>query len=796
MEPKNYKLIYLLLDIILLLALAYSLTNNYIEPNLELDSNAEDIKINDIPVNDVYELEFLVDQHKIGDTVAVEYVVDHKLYKTSVILTPYYDSSLRWILLLTVFVYVIIAIYVIRARFADYVSRVFHNASFSVALLTSMTWCGLNHTSLPVDFLSRLLYDTAYLFLGINLLRFSLVFPREKKLNKSKLIPFLHVLILAIILIIAYHLIPSGKTPLDSFRDYWIIHQLVVIPVFIMLVLASLVMIFHSYVAYKGSIERQKIRWILIGLFIALFNFVFLWLIPDHTDLYKPFMNEGLMYLLTLPAPISIFIAIIKYRAFNIDFLISKTTLLAIFSTIIFGLYGLLLIIFRFENFNLTYMIVAAISVLIFNIFKKKIDALIERVLFREKFRQRQINEKYSVLINDSLSVKDAVEALYDFIKDSGLAAKFELTVADIEKMNVLHHKNGKELHLPFDYNELNKQLKNNPLYSDSKVVIADKNSVESDLKVIPQDITVFADSHYKLFIISISADRNLALITCLGVSPKRVKFGREEIDNLSVKTNSVINIIYKITMMKQIVEKDAENSRLTELNDLKSWFVSNVSHELKTPLTSIRLFSELLDTDGKPDAARNKEYLGVIQQECDRLTRKINNLLDFSKIEKGLKSYTFHILDLREIILHSLKILENDLAQNNFATETSFPEEKILINGDKDSLIEVFTNLISNSIKYSDEDKHISIKINNRGDMYNIIFEDKGIGIPAEDTANIFEPFFRVRNERTSNQSGTGIGLSIVKNIITSHNGSITAVSNNGRGTRFIIQLPAGEIK
>lgn len=230
----------------------------------------------------------------------------------------------------------------------------------------------------------------------------------------------------------------------------------------------------------------------------------------------------------------------------------------------------------------------------------------------------------------------------------------------------------------------------------------------------------------------------------------------------------------------------------IREMERMKTNFVSQVSHELRTPLTSIKGFIATLleDTEGYYDRETQREFYTIIDSECDRLTRLINDLLNVSRIESGAPmSVNWKVLDLVEL---AYKVIQ---AQKSYATDHEFaveaPPDFPRIMADPDKMDQVFTNLVNNAIKYSPQGGLVGLRFEEAGERVRVCVEDHGIGIPPEHLERVFERFHRVDNQDTRQQSGTGIGLFLVKNLVEAHHGKIWAESRLGEGSRFVFELP-----
>jgi signal transduction histidine kinase/tetratricopeptide (TPR) repeat protein len=226
----------------------------------------------------------------------------------------------------------------------------------------------------------------------------------------------------------------------------------------------------------------------------------------------------------------------------------------------------------------------------------------------------------------------------------------------------------------------------------------------------------------------------------------------------------------------------------------LKSEFVSNVTHELKTPLALIRLFGETLEMDQVKDAEKRKEFSGIIARESQRLSYLIDNVLNFSKIESGQKEYTFAKEDLVKVVSSTLEAYKFYLKDHGFEIDVSVPEGPVFVSIDKDAISQALLNLLSNAEKYSIERKYIGVKVSLKDEEVWIVVEDKGPGIPKTGLKQIFDKFYRGEHGAARDVQGSGLGLTIVKHIVENHGGRITVESEEGKGSRFTIILPVEE--
>ena len=229
--------------------------------------------------------------------------------------------------------------------------------------------------------------------------------------------------------------------------------------------------------------------------------------------------------------------------------------------------------------------------------------------------------------------------------------------------------------------------------------------------------------------------------------------------------------------------------TRIKEIDRLKTEFVSTVSHEFRTPLTSIRGFTEIL-LARNIEASRQKMFLNIINKEAKRLARLIEDLLDISKIESEEFSLKLSPCDPRKIIYEGINIVKGGLKKGQ-SIELEYDGAVPELNVDYDKMVEVVSNLLTNAIKYSGENRKIIVSCKNTGAGVVMSFKDQGIGISKDDINWIFDKFYRSNDDSVMKVPGTGLGLSIVKKIVEHHDGTIEVESEKNIGSTFIVTLP-----
>ncbi len=240
------------------------------------------------------------------------------------------------------------------------------------------------------------------------------------------------------------------------------------------------------------------------------------------------------------------------------------------------------------------------------------------------------------------------------------------------------------------------------------------------------------------------------------------------------------------------ILIKDITKER--ELDAMRREFISNVSHELKTPLTSIHGYAETLLDDDLSDVEMAKHFLSIIEAESARMSRLINDLLDLQKMEEGKTTFNFEEVEISEVIGYVSRIVK-PMAESLKVNMEVECETDATVNGDFDRLVQAILNLTDNAIKYTSQKekgtKKVKLSCQVNENECTVSIKDTGPGIPENAIPRLFDRFYRVDKARSRKVGGTGLGLSIVKMIVDKHKGRIEVSSEEGNGTEFKIHLP-----
>lgn len=267
----------------------------------------------------------------------------------------------------------------------------------------------------------------------------------------------------------------------------------------------------------------------------------------------------------------------------------------------------------------------------------------------------------------------------------------------------------------------------------------------------------------------------------------------------IEVLSGNSKNSIYRVTatninhnsMHVGVVLLIQDITDIKQLEQMRTEFIANVSHELKTPVTSIKGFVETLQHIDIEDRNTREKFLHIIDMEADRLTRLINDILSLSELECKDRVVIVTTLDIVNLIEQVVTIMQNQAEQKRIQLKFKYSNPVIWMEGNGDDLRQMMINLIDNAIKYTREGGRVDVEVESLYDQVGIYVKDNGIGISEDQMSRIFERFYRVDKGRSRKMGGTGLGLAIVKHIVKSMEGNIEVDSKVGEGTSFYIHIP-----
>ena len=739
------------------------------------------------------DVEFLTDHKKIGDLVELKIKRDEATFSATVPLEKFYSARYLAVQSLAAALYFFLAILVLVKRPGDSVARSFHWLSMATAVMIMSTWASYDIGPKGFGHAIQLLDLAANAAVPVLFMGFSFVFPRRNDWALKKLLPLtqgLAVVLLAWMMITflsaalppsvtAYH---RFLVAFDALRWYFSLALIIGLGSFVL-----------AYSRSKDGSERRQIRWVLMGLGISIAGFILLWRIP-YVVLRQPLISAEMVVLLSTAAPIAFAIAIVRYRLMDIDLIFFRSTVYFIVISFLLAIYSVIIGAVALLSEELTIPVVliasalaATVVAVLFEPTRQRIRRFVDRSFFKIRYdyevAQRELGEE----ISQCATIPQLGELVIRRLRGLMLLEQVGLIMrpAPDEPFEVVFQHDGELFREPQLFSFLEQQP------ATQRLPLAPDDQSEPGARYAPADPDHFRKLGLAL-LNPISSEGN-EIMGYLALGPKMdgTRFYVEDFDLLNTIGTQLGQAAERIRLHERLVLEHAETTRLKELNRLKSDFVSSVSHELQTPLTSIKMFAELLREKSKAGSGKTREYLDVIVGESDRLTARIQNVLDFARVERGVREYNFQTVDLDQLVSKVIESMRYQLNMQEFKVQADLRLKDKVLMADADAVSEALTNLITNAIKYSRDVKEITIATFERDGRLGVSVADEGIGIDESDRKAIFEPFYRSAKDGIRRGSGTGLGLPLVSHTMAAHRGSIELESEPGAGSTFTLLFP-----
>jgi signal transduction histidine kinase len=734
--------------------------------------------------------EFLAELSQIGDQANITYKRENEIHSTLITILPYYPSY-RYVITI-IFVGLVtwcVGVFILIKGPPSLSTTILHFTLVALAISTMMT----NGTIAPAElrvYLARAVFFIFYMVTVAGFFFFSTLFPKpqSKRILSKALIIFTPVSILVLILIY-YHLKAIYFMGIEDFVRSQIAFDIFHLSIYAFVGGAAFNFI-HALKKSQIEDERARIKLILWGVIIGATPFLLFSVLPQLSD-SSAVVREEFTLIFLLVIPLTFTLAIVKYQLFNIDILINRTIVYSVLTLLLGSIYIITIMVVIsliggeavFDEY-LFILLTTLVVAIIFNPLRTRIQKVIDEVFFTARTNFRKAISDIAQELHKSLSSDDMFHRLIRILQ------KFVRT-----KNMVLYSYSNGLLHIEAYYGDIankNIPISQTRAYSlaHSAQIYAVPKKIQSYSKDIDYSKSDFlTKSDFALCMPLIGGSKEL--LGLFFTNPLHPRFIEEEIDLLITGCTQAAEILDRLLLQEKIIVEKEEKKRLKDLNEIKSYFVSSVSHEFQTPLTSIKMFAELLQDEGALSKDTQKDYLETIEGESERLSRMVKNVLDFSKIERGVKEYHFSKINVKDIIKTVIRLMKYQLEQHAFKVDLNLIDQDIYLTADPDALIASLTNLISNAIKYSREEKYLSISISLTQEMLRICVEDKGVGISEEDQKHIFETFYRSRDDSIKAVGGVGLGLALVKHVVDAHKGKIELKSTPNKGTSFCIILP-----
>ena len=751
-------------------------------------------RIDGIPVETPGEVEFFLEAYRIGDIVQVD--VDPAAGRSPVTVQLVGNSSVLSIIMDVVIALIIVALGAVVYLFRpdEQASVIFHVATLTLAAALMGTKTIYAVHPMWLGYTLCLFFFVAYTTIPVLFAHFTLVFPAVRWRAHWRWMIRLYAAagVIAVWQAVSY-LGAAHAHSIELFRASTGDSAFMNVFVFVFLLFG----VCNFIVSYRNATalsEKKRLRWILYGLSIGPAPFIFLWVLPQ-AFLRSPWVPESIFKLFLLLIPITFSVSIVKYRLMDIDVIINRSAVYAIVIGVLLVVYaGIVGIIARFVSVwtvqsSLTVSPAAAILVaLLFEPMRKRVQRFVDRSFFRIQYNfreaQRNLVEEIKQCVNLTEIARLVVGRTDELLPVERIG--FFTLQPENNRIRLIAHKGFDVIEartIRFEIEKLKTQL---PL----PVGLDDK--IEPAVAFESADAEVFRRWGMALVFPMLSRSSEIFGFLVLGEKKSAMRFTSEDVDLLTSVTTQAGLAIERIKLQQQYLLEHEEAQRLEELNRLKSYFVSSVSHDLKTPLTSIKLFAEMLRDQKQNSPQEAQEWLEIIDGESERLTRLINNVLDFEKAERHMKQYNFEMIDLNDVVRKCVRSMNYQLKMEKCILKTQLCKDSVSIHADEDAVLEALENLMTNALKYSPADRRsIELSTSVGTAFAEVSVQDCGIGISEEDRRTIFEPFARARQAQKHWSGGTGLGLAVVKNVMDAHEGVIEVQSEVGSGSTFTLKFP-----
>lgn len=708
------------------------------------------------------------------------------------IVQPIKFYSLFYLIIVTItgILFFFIGIFVFLKKPGNTAAKLFHWVIIGTTSIIMMTWGSYSFSPHWLGYFLRILFSFAYTISPALFVHFTLKFPEEKKINYNLVLKILYLIALIISSLASLSFLELAVTHTVQAKELYLIFFNLCRLFMILCIVSGLIIFIHSYKTAESEPERKKLRWILFGFVIGPLGFISLWVIPQAITSYGLIPEEFIILLMTA-IPLTFAISIVKYHALDIDLIIKRSIIYFIAVAVLILVYTGMVVtvtsIVRNVSELISSTVAAIIIAFLFQPAKSIIQKAVDKKFFRTQYDFRIATKNFFNEIKNCGSIKILASKI---VEQSNLLlpmTRIGFFIYDPMKSRIrlaAHH----------NFNLLEDRsiyLNVKELKTDLTLPVAVPDKTESTINIEEADNKVFRRWGIVLVIPIKSSIGELLGFLVLGEKKSGKRFTIEDVDLLLEVTLQAGLTLEKIKIHEELIREQLVKEKFEELSRLKSFFISSISHELKTPLTSIKMFSELLLLKKNFYDKESEDYLEIITGECSRLERLIENVLDLSKIERGVKEYKFAEVELKTLLCNAMNLMSYQFKIEKCTVEQNICGDDCLIFADSDAVIGAIINILSNGIKYSSEPKRILISLKKENGFIFLKFKNYGQGIAAEELHFIAQPYFRSQNTKNKNIPGSGLGLALVQQIMSAHNGSLEIQSTPGKDCSFSLVFP-----
>lgn len=736
------------------------------------------LAIDGTQVLSIDEVEFILDTRSAGQSVTVS--IEHNGIRVDKTETLERFFSTRYMVIqgLATAVFIFLGMFVYTKRKQDAAAQIFNWVTLSSALIIATTWGNVTVLPYGLGLLVRCVFNTAYAVAGVLFIHFTLIFPSVSYARTVRALRFLYAAAIGLAISSSYFFLRAVRGPdVEWFRLYNQAFNNTRL-FLVVCILAGIVIAVSTYILAKDESEKRKLRWILLGLAIGPLSFITFWVLPNIFT-SRGLVAEEYILLTMLSVPVTFAISIVRHRALNIDQIFERGTVYAIvlylvlmMYILIVGLAPLVTGLFTITSPLAVSTIAAVVIAAFLQTIREKTQSFVDKQFFNVRYNYRDaeklLQEKIMFCYDEHLLAETFVAATDAVIPSVSTSVFFLAGVGKVPDERIIS------------------------LLRAHASPISVAECIELGAQYVDAAGSGAFNGSTTAIAVRIHSETN-GLLGGVLLGPKRsgFRYTLEDIDLLRSFCHHAAAAADRIMLQRALIDEQIERSKLKELSDLKSYFVSSVTHELKSPLVSIKLYADLIQKIPTMTRETREEYANIVKSETDRLMRLIDNVLDLAKIEKGIKEYHLGPVELNECVVAAMNTLRFQLQLHEFSVETKLSPGKMWIRADKDAVHEVLINLVNNAIKYSSKQKFISVSTQEDDRGFRMEVEDHGNGIARADLEKIFEPFERTDSTSIKHIAGTGLGLALVKHISTAHDAVLDVESEQGKGSTFSVTFP-----
>jgi two-component system, OmpR family, phosphate regulon sensor histidine kinase PhoR len=759
--------------------------------NKNVNAGDEIISIDDLQFCKWEELELYLDGKNIGDVVVIKFNNNGEVKSVTTQLKNYYQLFDLVIISLVALIFLVMGI-LVRIKAPENISaHIFHWASVILGMVIVNTAGYYNIQPFGYGHFNRIVWLFAYSITPVLFIHFTSSFTKKKVKGVKYILWYFYVSAVINAVILSYLFLDAtfGEnfeslkyyvTFFDSFFRIFLITCIVI----------AISICIYAYKSTTELKERKRLQWLLLGFFIGPFSFLIFWVIPIFLTGYS-LIPESLVLIFLTAIPFTFSIAIIKYHLMDINLIIRRSVVYTIILASIIITYVVIssAITLFVSDLNPAFpsVLTALAVVALLQPVKSGVQKFVDKQFFRVEYDYREEQKRFLNDIKNIFSIQPLAELIVERTDKLIPVEKigfFELS-DQTGRVRIIASK-GWEL-----LQGRSIRFESENLKTDMSIPVAVDDKVEPGLKIESADVKVFKRWGMVLVFPVKSPTGIIHGFLVLGAKKSGSRFFKDDVDLLNTVTGAAALAIERIKLQEDLILEHLESKRLEELNELKSFFMSTITHELKTPLTSIKLFTEKLQNKTQADSEKSDFWIKVIDGESDKLRRLIDNILDYARIEKGMKSYNQKNINLPQVVMNAINAMKYQFMISKQTVEVFTPSDEIIINAEEEAVERAVTNLLTNAIKYSSGESKTTVSVKKFNGDASVEVRDNGRGISDEDLKNIFEPFKRVKAVEVKKIEGTGLGLAIVKHIMDAHNGRVEVESEIGKGSKFTLWFP-----